>query len=142
MNKLTGTVMAGLAVFAFSGMAVSVNAAESTGKTTAQGARDDSAGGPNSGSDTANDPGSQGTQSGETPSGNAGGNTGSRDSSNAQQPGSDTAGDTGSRGTQSGETPGQSSNEQFAAEMRKCNAMSGTQKSSCVDAAKKKHGQM
>jgi len=139
MNRLPSKLLLGISAVAFCGI---VSAADTQSKpaaggtATEHGARQDSAGGPNSGSDTAGDTGSKGTQSGQNPA--AGGSR----QDTAGGTGSDSAGDTGSQGTQSGQNPRQNPGEEFAAEMRKCESMSGNDKTRCETDARKKHGQM
>jgi len=50
---------------------------------------------------------------------------------------SGTASDSGSSSS-----AGASSDRQYSSDLRKCDSMSGSEKSRCISAAKKKHGQM
>ena len=75
-----------------------------------------------------------------TTGGNAAGNagtTGAPGSTTGNAAGGTTGGTSGSTANRN-----QAQSEAFAAEMERCNAMTGSQRTSCANAAKKRHGQM
>lgn len=142
MKSLSSSLCAGIAVLALCGSAAAADSsATSTGKQTAQGAKND--GTAARGSDSAGDTGSKGTQSGQNPAATGTGTTPrAGDSAGGPNSASDTAGDSGSQGTQSGQKSRQDPSEEFTAAMQKCGSMSGDRKARCETDAKKKHGQM
>lgn len=120
MNKLLSTLLAGVAVMALSGGAYAADdKARDSGKDVqnqTQGAPVDQAGKDVNaeGRDAAKDPNAGTAATGTVNEGNKDVATEGRDPKK----------------------------EEFQAEMKKCESMTGTQKKTCTDAAKKKHGQM
>ena len=119
MNKLVSTLLAGAAALALSGGAFAADeAARDTGKDAqnqTQGAPVDQAG---------KDVNTDGREAG-------------RDATEDQAAG--TVKEGGEDVTAEGHDP---MKEEYQAELKKCDPMTGSQKKTCTDAAKKKHGQM
>jgi len=119
MNKILSTLFAGAALLALSsGVYAADEAARDTGKAPqnqTQGAPVDQAG-----KDV-----------------NAEGRDAARDANQGQSAG--TVNEGNKDVTAEGRDP---KKEEFQAELKKCDPMTGAQKKACIDAAKKKHGQM
>jgi len=70
---------------------------------------------------------------------------GSQQPSAAQQSGQSSQSNSGQSGhtnDQAGQTSGQGGSAELQAALKKCDQMSAADKQKCIDAAKKKHGQM
>jgi hypothetical protein len=118
MNKLLSTLLAGVAV-----------AALSTGAYAEEKSRD-------SGKDVQN-------QTQGAPVDQAGKDVGTEGREAPRDPNAAATGGTVNEGKKDVATEGRDpKKEEFQAEMKKCDAMTGAQKQSCSDAAKKKYGQM
>jgi hypothetical protein len=117
MNKLLKALLAGAAVLALSGGAM---AAEEAARDTGKDPQNQTQGAPvqESGSDV---------------------NTQSRDTDATQGTTADTVDQENKDTTAEGRDP---KKDDYQAELSKCDSMSASEKDMCVDAVKKKHGQM
>ena len=119
MNKLVSTLLAGAAALALSGGAF---AADEAARDINKDAQNQTQGAPvgQAGKDV-----------------NTDGRDAGRDATEAQA--ADTVNEGGEDVTAEGRDP---MKEEYQAELKKCDDMTGSQKETCTDAAKKKHGQM
>jgi hypothetical protein len=123
MNKLLTTLLAGAAVLALSGGAYAADNTTEPGRDTGKNVQNQTQGAPvnQAGKDASN------TDGREAP----------RDPSSGQAAG------TVNEGKQEVTTEGRDpKKDAYQAELKKCEALSGAEKKTCTDAAKKKHGQM
>ena len=136
MNKLVSTLLAGAAALALSGGAF---AAEEAGRDSGKDAQNQTQGAPvdPAGHDVNTDGRDAGHDSTVTNERDATVNNEGREATEGQTTG--TVKEGGEEVTAEGRDPVK---QEYEAELKKCDSMTDSHKTTCTDAAKKKHGQM
>lgn len=143
MNKLLSALLAGAVTLSLSGVAVAGDQ-NNSGDDSVQKKAQSSASQPDSdqGGRTANQQSQTPSQGTETTANKGGAATGQQDQATNQdaQPSSDQAGMTADKSQAGADVSAK--DQEYLAGLKKCESLEGDQKQKCIDAAKKKAGEM